>query len=212
VTCDRFALEGALALERGEPLDPHYATCPDCAAALAAYRAIAADVGALAAGAAPAPDWQARVHAGIARAQPRRRLAWLWALPVAAAAALAIALLRPGPPPSLTVDVVAGGGQARAETPKAGDRLAIRAVVGGPAELRVYRDDAEMVLRCADAAPCARDGRTLSADWALPGPGRYRALLIVGPAPAPAGGLDADVRAVREAGGSPLLSQEIAVW
>lgn len=211
--CDRFAREGSLALERGEPLDPHYASCADCAAALRAYRAIAGDLGGLAADAAPSGDWQARVHARIARERAPRRRWWWLALPVAAAAALALWVTRPSPVTlGLDVQVLPGPGQARAETPKAGDRVAIVATVGGEAaELRVYRGD-EVLLRCSDAPPCARAEGRVSAEFVLPGPGRYRTLLVVGEAAAPSGGLDADVSAARAAGARVHLSDEIAVW
>lgn len=160
--------------------------------------------------AAPPPDWQARVWAEIAREAPstRARWAWIWGGAIAALAAAVVLFLATRPPPTqpfgLAVDTLDGAGAVRAAGRKPGDLLRLEAHLGGAAygELRVYRDDATVVLACADAAPCARAGDTLRATVAMPSVGRYQALVIAAdaPIPGPPRSLESDLAALRSAG------------
>lgn len=63
--CRRFETEGALSLERGEPLDPHFKACPDCIKAHEAYVRIAGLISL--APRARSEGWFARVRLQIQR-------------------------------------------------------------------------------------------------------------------------------------------------
>lgn len=224
--CDRFEREGLLLLEQGLPLAPHFDACPDCREARAAYRRLTERLAAADAGLEPPPRWQAGVWAEIARrseARRRRRRAW-WLAPAGAAAALAaVLILRPGAPPApagLGVTLEPRGGSPaepawRGGEARPGDRLILEAATGGDrfAELRIYRDDAELVLRCSEEAPCVRDGDELRAAFELPAVGSYQPLLLVSddPLPPPAAGLDADAGRALAAGARVELGDEVRV-
>jgi hypothetical protein len=239
--CDRFEREGLLQREQEQPLDPHFETCPDCRRARAAYEALKVDLadGGGATAGEPPPQWQARVWAEIARreAAPRRRR-WWWAAPVAATAAVVLffalrglmGLLAPlaplAPPPSPTVElavtVVRGEEMRRGSVAQPGDRLEMEARMGEAAhgELRLYRDDAELLLHCTSAAvgsvdrACEREGSTLRAAYSLSAVGRYQVLLLISesPLPTPTGaGLDADAGAALQAGARVELGEEVRV-
>jgi hypothetical protein len=137
-----------------------------------------------------------------------------------AAALLAVVLLWPSPPglPGITVAVEPGKGPVRRGVEaQPGDRLVLRATTGGArhAELRVYRNDVDLVFRCSEATPCERSGRTVSATVVLETVGTYQPLLLtsVSPLPAPtAGSLDADAGSALEAGAQVELGEEVTVW
>ncbi len=210
--CDRFEHEGLLRLEQGLPLDSHFDSCQACREARAASERLTGEIAAAGAEQEPPPQWQARVWAGIERrrAARRRRRRWLrwWLAPVGAAAALLlIVTLRPNlvaPDGVFRVSVEPGPGARRGAEAQPGDRLILQAATGGTphAELRVYRDDIELVLRCSTAAPCTRQGDNLRATLVLPAVGSYQPLLLLSdqPLPAPTGsGLDADSAAALDA-------------
>ena len=225
--CDRFEAEGLLLLEQGLPLDEHFATCPDCLAARAAYERLRAEIAALGAEDEPPVGWQARVWERLDQRRERRRPRWPgwrgWIVPagVGAAASLAalflIFLIRPPAPrpPSLRVEVQAGATVRRGGEAQPGDLLRLTAATGGArhAELRVYRNDTELVLRCSTDRPCSRRGDELRAAVLLDAVGRYQPLLMraESPLPAPVSDLDKDTSAALAAGADVRLGSEIVV-
>lgn len=221
--CRRFEEEALLRLEKGLPLDEHFASCPDCLSARDAYERLGEEISAAGTGLDPHVAWQADVWAALdarRRSRPRGRSWWLLA-PVAAAAGLAavVLFLRPPPPAALIaldVAVIGGEGPARRGTEAhTGDRLHLRAATGGAAhaELRVYRGERVLLLRCSTEPPCRRRGPVLEADVELPSIGSYQPLLLTSerPLPEPGAGLDSDVDAVLTAGGEATLGTEVEV-
>jgi hypothetical protein len=223
-TCDRFEREGLLLVERGEPLGEHFQACPDCRAALAAYERLRFDLAAAGARYEAPAHWQARVRAALASRRQRRR--WRWStllIPAGVAGAVAAATLlvvihepRSESIAALEVEIVAGGEVTRrGAAAHPGDRLHLRARTAGGehAELRVYRHDAELVLRCSTEPPCVRDGDLLQATLRLESLGTYQTLLLVSerPLPPPLAGLDRDVGAALEAGARAHLGDEVQV-
>ncbi|HEY7215865.1 MAG TPA: hypothetical protein VIC28_14655 [Thermoanaerobaculia bacterium] len=218
--CDRFETEALLALERGLPLDEHFSSCPDCLAARAAYERLGGEISSLGMEDEPPVGWQARVWERIATAQRRRRhrgwWAW-WVVPaVAAAAALLLFIRAPTREPAgLWVKVEAGKTVRRGVDAQPGDRLDLRASTGGVphAELRVYRNDSELVLRCSSQPPCARRGDELRATVVLDGIGRYQSLLFLSKSslPTSASDLETDTSAAFAAGADVELGPEVVV-
>jgi hypothetical protein len=222
--CDRFETEGLPLLERGLPLDEHFATCPDCLAARAAYERLGAEIAALGAEDEPPVGWQARVWERLDQRRERRRPRWIgWLVPAGvglAAASLAALFLipihPPGPrPPSLSVEVQAGATVRRGGEAQPGDLLRLTAAIGGArhAELRVYRNDTELVLRCSTERPCSRRGDEVRAAVLLDTVGRYQPLLIRSerPLPPPVSDLEKDTSAALAAGADVRLGSEIVV-
>jgi hypothetical protein len=222
--CDRFETEGLLRLEQGLPLDEHFATCPDCLAARALHARLAAEIAALGAGDEPPVGWEARVWQRLEQRRERRRPSWTgwrgWIVPVGVGVAASLAvffLLRPhGPQPvSLRAEVEAGTTVRRGGEAQAGDLLRLTAAVGGArhAEIRVYRNDTELVLRCATDHPCSRRGNELRAAVLLDAVGRYQPLLMRAekPLPPPVSDLEKDTRAALAAGADVKLGSEIVV-
>lgn len=112
---------------------------------------------------------------------------------IAAAAVLAIWMVSRSPRPAprgLTVSVLHyEGKRASVVVGEAalGDVIVVEASTADIDELRIYRDDQEVVLRCpapsiADAATCERKPGVIVSRLRLTAPGRYRA---VGLSPAP---------------------------
>lgn len=221
--CDRFERQGILLLEQGRPLDEHFDTCPDCRRARAAYERLRQGIAAAGEEHAPPAGWQARVWAAVEERQRRsRRWRWPWLLVpvgVAAAALLVVVGRAPPPPaaPALEVGVEHGAGPARRGTEAhPGDRLVLRAVTGDArhAELRVYRNDADLVLRCSGEPPCVREESRIRAVLTLRSLGAYQSVLLVADRPLPppsAAGLDPDVAAALEAGARVELGDEVHV-
>ena len=222
--CGRFEAEGLLLLEQGLPLDEHFATCPDCLAARAAHERLYAEIAALGAEDEPPAGWQARVWERLDQRRERRRLRWPrwrgWLVPVGvglAASLAALILIRPpGPqPPSLRAEVQAGATVRRGGEAQPGDLLRLTAATGGArhAELRVYRNDTELVLRCSTERPCSRRGDEVRAAVLLDAVGRYQPLLMRSkiPLPSPVSDLDKDTSAALAAGADVRLGSEIVV-
>lgn len=223
--CERFESEGLLRLEQGLPLDDHFATCPDCLAARAAYARLQEEIAAAGADLEPPPYWQSRVRATIEARRRRSFRPWLWlGVPAGLAAAVLILVLVTGrwpagparQPPTLLAEIEPGPGAVRrGDEPHPGDRLVLRATPGTArhAELRVYRHDTELVLRCSSEPPCVRRGSELRATLVLDAPGFYQPLLLVSarPLPAPSAGLDRDAGAALAAGAEAHLGPEIRV-
>ncbi len=219
--CDRFEEEALLRLEQGlspDELDEHFATCPDCREARAFYDRLRQDVAGAGVGEEPPPGWQAQVRQRIGHRRTwRRRWAWGFGSTLAAAAVafLIVALPRPETSPALRFEIVAGAMARRGEEAHPGDRLALTAHLGAArfAELRVYRDDRELVFRCLGSPLCVRDDGTLQASFELPSRGTYQALLLLSPEPLPppTSGLDSDTSAALDAGAEVLMARQVTV-
>jgi hypothetical protein len=219
--CDRFEREGLLQLEQGRPLDSHFESCPDCKAARETYERLQAQIRALGPADEPRAGWEARVWDAVRRERGRRR--WTSArvlvpvgLATAAAVLIAVPLLRGPAPVSLTVDVVVGGGAIRRGIEAhPGDGLRLEARTGGArhVELRVYRNDRELVLRCAEDPPCVHQGDRLKASLTLDARGTYQALVFASkaPLPEPAAGMDHDAGLALASGATVELAQAIQV-
>jgi hypothetical protein len=176
------------------------------AAALAALPAVPSD-----------PGWQDRILAhidgppsgSVVPLRPRRpRLRWVAVAAPALAAAAAVALWlgrdpRRADPELLSVTVRAGEAPRRGGDPATvGDVLEASAPAG--AELRIYRGDHALIVRCPGDAACASSGDGgARVAWPLTAPGRYRAVALSGPAASTvprSGDLDADLAAAARAG------------
>jgi hypothetical protein len=219
--CDRFEAEAVLLLERGLPLHEHFSACPDCLAAQAFYDRLRQRLAAVGDKGQPPVGWRAGVWERIEqRRGPRRWRPWWGLVPAALAASLAAVLLvrtpEPAPPVFLRAEIVAGPSVQRGDEAKPGDSLRLTASTGGArhAELRVYRNDAELVLRCSTESPCSRKGADLEATVVLDGIGRYQPLFLFSKSPLPQAstqGLDADTEAALTAGAEIELGKEIVV-
>lgn len=214
--CERFESEGLLRLERGEPLDAHFATCPDCLEARAVHERLRREIGAAGAEDEPPPGWEARVWQRIERRRSRPR--WAWALAPLGAAVLAATLflvLRTPAAPSLIQEIVGGEAVVRAASAHPGDRLEVRVETAGfaHAELRVYRNQGELLLRCPGGPSCERTRNGISASLVFPSAGEYQAVLVLDdePLPAPGKGLDADTGAALDRGARVLLGERVSV-
>jgi hypothetical protein len=196
--CSFFASEGLLLEEQGASVAEHLAGCLDCREDQRQMAALRAELGRLAAPAS-APHWEQAVFASIAAAesQPRRRPWWIAVPLVTGALVLALFLTRRGAPPPaapaplLAMQFEAGAERLRGEEqPTVGGLVSLRAtgLAGAHRELRIYRDDAGLALRCSDQPPCLPQGDGLSARWQIPALGRYRVVVVTGPAPPPASG------------------------
>jgi hypothetical protein len=219
--CSRFEEEALDRLEHGEPLDAHFETCPDCRAARAAYETLRRGLAETDAPPEPPAGWQARVWARIDSGAPRTRRSWgRWLAPaagLAAAAGLAVAVWRPEPrPPGLDVSVESAMGAVRRSLEaQPGDRITLAASTGGRPqfELRVYRNDRSLLLRCSREPPCAVRRDEVRATLSLEERGSYQTLLVVSqqPIPEPRGEFDADAGAALDAGAEVVPGQEIQV-
>jgi hypothetical protein len=218
--CDRFETEAVLLLERGLPLDEHFSSCPDCLAAQAFYDRLRQRLATVGEGDQPPVGWQAGVWKQIEQRWGRRRWRPWWGLvPAALAASLAAVLLVRMPEPApvfLAAEIEAGPSVQRGDEAKPGDSLRLTASTGGAphAELRVYRNDAELILSCSTESPCSRKGADLQATVVLDGIGRYQPLLLFSKSPLPKAstqGLDADTEAALAAGAEIELGKEIVV-
>lgn len=152
----------------------------------------------------------------------RLRFAALYPLAAAAIGLLAFRAARPAnEPPTLVLDIIAGEpvrGEAPADSGFAarGDRLRLRAHFANVGELRVYRDERELVLRCPGEAACVEGpegaGRSVRGEVTLRASGQYRALLITGASvPAPTGHFDADWRAAQASGATIATASPLTV-
>lgn len=205
--CERFENEALLLLEQGQPLDDHFSFCPDCLAARAAYDRLREQLSKLGEEDEPAADWQARVWKRIEQRKKRRWSPW-WFAPVAVAAMAALFLIWiPGQKPAgLQVEIEAGTTIRRGAEAHPGDLLRLRATTGGArhSELRVYRNDMELILRCSTESPCS---------VVLDGVGRYQPLLLLSesPLPAPTSDLETDTGAALDAGADVEMGPEVVV-
>jgi hypothetical protein len=232
--CERFEQEFLLRLEEGLPLDPHVETCPECRKLSASYQKIRLELQ-RDRREEPRPGWEQRVFAAldappVATVQrPRRRQRWMAAGIAACAAALCIVVWRAPLSESqltLTTAVIRGeGAPLRGGAAQPGDRLQMSASLPGAryAELRVYRDDRELVLRCAPSAlpqsaqgtlSCARSGDILRAELRLAAIGAYQAYATTSdsPLPPPAPTLAEDSARLLAAGARIALGPAVRVY
>jgi len=219
--CDRFETEALLLLEQGQPLDDHFSSCPDCLEARAAYDRLRGGLSSLGKEDEPAPDWQARVWEKIEkRKERRRRWSPWWIAPVgitglAALAALFLIWIPGQTPAGLRIEIEAGTTVRRGAEAQPGDLLRLAATTGGArhSELRVYRNDTELILRCSTEPPCSRRRGKLTASVVLDGVGRYQPLLIFSEKPLPdvASDLDTDTDAALTAGADVELGPRVVV-
>ena len=139
-------------------------------------------------------------------------------MPAAVAASFLAFFLIRSPMPraaSLQARVEPGSTVRRGDGARPGDLLRLAAVTAGArhAELRVYRNDAELILRCSTERPCIRRDGELSASVVLDGVGRYQPLLLLSarPLPAATADLERDTDAALAAGADLKLAPEIVV-
>lgn len=195
------------ARERGAATLP-----PIEAARAAAYGELQGLIAALPDEAAPA-GWEVDVMAALATASPaprapvRGRRRWVrgaaGVAAVAGVAALVIVLQPPVAPdavPAMTIVRGQGGRGDGTAGAAIGDVLRVD-VAAGAGELRIYRDDREVVARCPGQAGCTQAAGHLTVELPLTAPGRYRAVYLQ-PAPRaplrePTGTLDGDLASCR---------------
>ncbi|MEM9593041.1 MAG: hypothetical protein AAGD06_02190 [Acidobacteriota bacterium] len=230
---DRREVDLLTRLEAGEPLPDDVAEDDELAARLAGYDRLRGALGQAGDDLAPPEGWRQgvldRIDQRRARRGAARRRRWLGT--AAALAAGLILVLWPadevpvGPGPGPTGPVLVAEILASAETTRRGleaqpgDRLRLRASTDGRphAELRIYRGDDELVLRCGDGPGCSRSGDELVALVPLDRPGVYQTVLLWGDAPMPApesalgGSLDLDTAAAVDIGADYELGPEIEV-
>ncbi|MFL6293014.1 MAG: anti-sigma factor family protein [Thermoanaerobaculia bacterium] len=219
--CERFENEALLLLEQGQPLDEHFSSCPDCLEARAAYDRLRERLSSLGKEDEPAPGWQARVWEKIEqRKERRRRWSPWWIAPagitaLAAMAALFLLWIPGRTPAGLRIEIEAGTTVRRGAEAQPGDLLKLAATTGGArhGELRVYRNDTELVLRCSTAPPCSLWRGKLTASVVLDGAGRYQPLLLLSKDPLPdvASDLDTDTDAALTAGADVELGPRVVV-
>jgi hypothetical protein len=215
--CDRFETEGLLQLERGEPLGEHFATCPDCRRARAVYERLRQDIADAGTEDEPPAGWEARVWERIG--ERKRKPNWIWFLAPVGAAALAATLFfavpRTPSNPTLVQEVVESGSIRRAAGARPGDRLDLHAETAGSphAELRLYRNRRDLVLRCPGDPSCQIDGDEIRVSLTFRSVGDYQAVLVHGPEPLPppGQGLDPDAGAAFARGAQVVLGDEISV-
>ncbi|HWN40663.1 MAG TPA: hypothetical protein VNW71_00490 [Thermoanaerobaculia bacterium] len=216
--CDRFESEALLLLEQGQPLDEHFSSCSDCLEARAAYDRLRGGFSSLGKEDEPPADWQARVWEQIERRKERRRrwAPW-WSVPVGMAALAALFLIWiPGQrPASLQVEIESGATVRRGAEAHPGDLLRLAGATGGArhSELRVYRNDTELILRCSTEPPCSRRRGELTASVVLDGVGRYQPLLLLSEDPLPdiVSNLDTDTDAALNTGAEIEMGSEVVV-
>jgi hypothetical protein len=187
-----------------------------------AERSVARDLAGLPA-IEPPEGWEARVRARVRhrRRRTRRVLPLVVAAVATAAAAAAVSGLgvwrgvrrRGAVAAELAVVVEAhrGASRPRGAQPAVGDVLVVSA--DGGAEVCLYRDDVDLVLRCPHDATCRIDDGRLVGEWRAIAPGTYRAIAFARatPAGASAGSLDAHVAAMRRIGTRVVVSAPIRV-
>jgi len=197
-------------------LDGKPAASPEEKARRAPYEQLIGQLGALP-DIPPSEGWQVRFaqrHSDEVRAARRRRRLKLALIPLAAAALLLAWLLRRpegGPGDVRDADVLAvrierDGREVRGHVVAVGARAHIAFALPAPViEVRVYRDERELILRCPGDAACGPSlagPPRVEVGFTLDRAGGYRVIGIGGPtmAPAPSGSLDADLAALTAGG------------
>jgi hypothetical protein len=225
--CNRFETEGLLALERGDELDPHFESCPDCRREREVYAQLCERIRDYASAEQPPADAEAKILELVARERETTASAKVptraWWIGIAVAAVLLALWLLPGirgdrgstgrgpgisSDPRLTVSIAAAAQTnkpMRGDTAKPGDRAIVEATTGGfeHVELRVYSGAGELLVRCTDAPPCRRTSDRVEAEIPLMTRGNYDIMLITSAATIanPGLALDQDIAAIEVAGG-----------
>ena len=203
---------------------PHLGTCAECQQRLARTEALRQALGRIPIEKSTT-SWEQAVWGRIATGgrKPQRRRLWV-GLPVLLAAAGVILLVRsPGPiaargrRPCWRWRSRRGPSVCAAAAPRWGRPSSSTAPPSSTthAELRIYRDDAGLLLRCSTEPPCQRRDGRLGARFTIPAIGRYRVLLLQAPVPLPApgsDGYDRDVAAVTRVQSSVHVEQSFEVW
>ena len=216
--CTRFVDEGLEKLEAGETLDTHFSECDACIRERDSYERLK---GALRSLDDQQPDdgWQSRVleHAtGHPAEYSGRATRWLVAAGVAAAAAAIWTFMYFGTPDTtLQLAIIDGDTVYRGATARPGDslRLSTTARRAANVELRLYRDENQLVFACDNTPPCQRDGAEISATVELSAFGEYHAVLLTSDESiTPAlGSLDGDVLRAREANANVVIAESVLV-
>jgi hypothetical protein len=223
----------------GQP-ELHLASCARCQELAARTAALREELGRLPVPPS-APQWEQAVFARIAAGQaPARRARPALGLQVAFGTALAVAvvalvvLIRRPPredlpayatetlSPRAAPVLVALAHQPPATRmrsegePLVGGTTVVKATGPLPAhtEVRIYRDDAGLQLRCSDRPPCTRTGDVLEVRFLIRAIGRYR-VVVVGAdraLPPPGGSYDADMTALIQAGIPTPEERIYEVW
>ncbi len=231
--CTRFEEEALELWQRGEPLDLHFDTCADCLDARDTYERLGQMIGESGADLRADSQWQAKVWARIAReqeskggasAQGRRWFGgwWRFAAPLGIAVMTLMAVWLPtrGPQiPSLEMSLEEGAGSPRrgllGKEARVGDDLTLEARTAGHgfAEIRLYRNDSQLIFQCSEEPPCRREGGRLIATVSLSATGRYQSLLFLSDTSLPpsVGSFDADAAAALESGIQLIRGTEIEV-
>jgi len=217
--CDRFEREGLARWDNGAPPDDHERGCDACQRARARYTRIAKAFMDLPAS-EPPPGWQERVLERVDRERERNKrppVRWTWVLAAALLAVAAIVVLRRPREEALALrqEVIHAASGRRADSAATGDRLRLRATLGSAAhaELRVYRGERELVLRCPGDSRCSAERGSIGAELTLESRGSYRVMVLSAETPlsTPRGSLDDDARAAHALGGRVEVGPAIDV-
>jgi hypothetical protein len=225
MTCERYWREGVVLHERGE-IDPHLESCVDCQHAHAACAQMIEALPHVGDDVVGDPFWQAKVLERVDAREGRSWSRWTWWLTGAFAGACAIVcvwLVIGRDPGRRNVDkpgfeIAAGdvaergaldrGTTDRGELPRTArihDKLTI--AVPQSQEIRVYRANRQIVLRCPTPNPhCRSDEHGNFAELPLDEAGDYQIIFITQPTAEPVGNLDGDLAAVVSAGGEYKLN------
>jgi len=219
--CNRYEQEGLLKLEKGENLDAHFSECQDCIEAAKAHQVIKTELKNMQQQWQAPQGWQDRIWEEISLRDQSSKRKWKKILPSMAAAAAAaffiLGVLIPNDSPvSISATVTQNSAVTRSLNAKPGDELSIDAEIGDTpiAELLVYRNDNELVLRCSDQPPCSRRGRHLRATIELENIGNYQPILVLSESILPelTQQLDADASLILESGARVELAEQISVY
>jgi hypothetical protein len=168
----------------------------------------------------PPSGWERGVWRRIDARRKGRQFSWgVFSAGLAFAALVLIVVPRLGgtgtDAATLTVDARAGGIQSRGNV-RAGDEVLVTVTAKNARDhilVRIYREDAELLVSCEDALPCARQGRTVTVRFNLREHVRYRFVGLAASAPftAPRGSYDGDTAAALEGGARLLMSRVLDV-
>ncbi len=219
--CDRFEREGLLKLEQGESLDRHFDECADCIKSQDAYKKIIKELKTMQQNLKAPSGWQDEVWQTIALRKQGKQQRWKWALPSMVAAVAGVFLifgvfLPTSSTVSISVSIEQSDAVTRGVNARPGDELVIDAEIGDAsiAEVLVYRNDYELVLRCSDKPPCSRRGKRIKARLELGGIGNYQPVLVLSESAIPplTNQLDDDARIVLESGAKVELAEQVSVY
>jgi hypothetical protein len=229
--CQRFDEEALERIEAGLPLDEHFSSCPDCLKRQEGYRQIAEGLRTLHRE-EPRVGWEDRVLSRISEktrgraARRRSTLATGSAILVAAAAGWIFFLRGERPPSHPTFAAVVRPSQIRqlrGGGVRPGDILELTANRAGVefAEIRLYRNDSELVFRCPDPGRPPERGQTcfvrsqlLVSTLPLPSVGVFQPMLVTSKRPLPesSGNFQTDSARLVESGAAVLLGPSVRAY